>query len=126
MNYRVAGSDSEGVFFGLAVDPGRQSLAKGSAALCSTPPIPSTRPGLRLGFGISGLVTDRTTVRTRALVVTACRIHSGAFKLGDPAMCGTIASRTNGPAIDYLRIGLRRLEYRGVARHGDGTGLSWV
>ena len=30
MYYRVAGSDSEAVFFGLAVDPGRQSLAKGS------------------------------------------------------------------------------------------------
>lgn len=121
MYYRVAGSDSEGVFFGLAVDPGRQSLAKGSAALCSTPPIPSTRSGLRLGFGISGLVTDRTTVRTRALVVTACRIHFGAFKLGDPAMCGTIACRTNGPAIDYLRIGLRRLEYRGY--HSVGVAV---
>ena len=113
MYYRVAGSDSEGVFFGLALDRGRQSLAKGSAALCSTPPIPSTRSIMRLA--------DRTTVRTRALVVTARRIHFGAFKLGDPAMCGTIACRTNGPAIDYLRIGLRRLEYRGY--HSVGVAV---
>ena len=56
MYYRVAGSDSGGVFFGLAVDPGRQSLAKGSAALCSTPPIRSTRSVMRPGFGISGLL----------------------------------------------------------------------
>jgi hypothetical protein len=55
MYYRVAGSDSEVVFFGLALNPGRPSLAKGSAALSSTPPIPSTRSVMRPGFGISGL-----------------------------------------------------------------------
>ena len=35
-------------------------------------------------------------------------------------MCGIIACRTHGPAIDYLRIALRRLEYRGY----DSVGVA--
>ena len=35
-------------------------------------------------------------------------------------MCGIIACRTYGPAIDYLRIALRRLEYRGY----DSVGVA--
>jgi glucosamine--fructose-6-phosphate aminotransferase (isomerizing) len=42
-------------------------------------------------------------------------------------MCGIIACRTNGPAVDYLQVALRRLEYRGydsvgvALRTADGT-----
>ncbi len=35
-------------------------------------------------------------------------------------MCGIIACRTNRPAADYLRVGLRRLEYRGY----DSVGVA--
>ncbi|AQA02550.1 glutamine--fructose-6-phosphate transaminase (isomerizing) [Mycobacterium sp. MS1601] len=35
-------------------------------------------------------------------------------------MCGIIACRTHGPAVDYLLAGLRRLEYRGY----DSAGLA--
>jgi glucosamine--fructose-6-phosphate aminotransferase (isomerizing) len=35
-------------------------------------------------------------------------------------MCGIIACRTSGPAIDYLRIALKRLEYRGY----DSVGVA--
>lgn len=35
-------------------------------------------------------------------------------------MCGIIACPTHGPAIDYLRIALRRLEYRGY----DSVGVA--
>lgn len=40
-------------------------------------------------------------------------------------MCGIIACRTHRPALDYLRVGLQRLEYRGydsvgVAIQADG------
>jgi glucosamine--fructose-6-phosphate aminotransferase (isomerizing) len=35
-------------------------------------------------------------------------------------MCGIIACRTSGPAIEYLRIALRRLEYRGY----DSVGVA--
>ncbi|OBG86489.1 glutamine--fructose-6-phosphate transaminase (isomerizing) [Mycobacterium sp. E802] len=35
-------------------------------------------------------------------------------------MCGIIACRTDRPAIDYLRLGLRRLEYRGY----DSVGVA--
>jgi glucosamine--fructose-6-phosphate aminotransferase (isomerizing) len=36
-------------------------------------------------------------------------------------MCGIITCRTNQPAIDYLSIALRRLEYRGY--DSDGVAL---
>src|SRR5690242_5410500 len=42
------------------------------------------------------------------------------MRLGNPLMCGIIACRTSGPAIEYLRIALRRLEYRGY----DSVGLA--
>ncbi len=35
-------------------------------------------------------------------------------------MCGIIACRTNRPAVDYLRVALRRLEYRGY----DSVGIA--
>ncbi|MDH6196253.1 glucosamine--fructose-6-phosphate aminotransferase (isomerizing) [Mycobacterium frederiksbergense] len=35
-------------------------------------------------------------------------------------MCGIIACRTDRPAVDYLRVGLRRLEYRGY----DSVGVA--
>jgi glucosamine--fructose-6-phosphate aminotransferase (isomerizing) len=35
-------------------------------------------------------------------------------------MCGIIACRTNRPAVDYLRVALRRLEYRGY----DSVGVA--
>lgn len=35
-------------------------------------------------------------------------------------MCGIIACRTQRPAVDYLRVGLRRLEYRGY----DSVGIA--
>ncbi|MCW2588710.1 MAG: glucosamine--fructose-6-phosphate aminotransferase, isomerizing, partial [Mycobacterium sp.] len=35
-------------------------------------------------------------------------------------MCGIIACRTSGPAIEYLRVALRRLEYRGY----DSVGVA--
>jgi glucosamine--fructose-6-phosphate aminotransferase (isomerizing) len=35
-------------------------------------------------------------------------------------MCGIIACRTSGPAIDYLRVALKRLEYRGY----DSVGVA--
>lgn len=39
-------------------------------------------------------------------------------------MCGIIACRTDQPAIDYLRIGLRRLEYRGYDSVGIALGTT--
>jgi glucosamine--fructose-6-phosphate aminotransferase (isomerizing) len=35
-------------------------------------------------------------------------------------MCGIVACRTNQPAIDYMSIALRRLEYRGY----DSVGVA--
>jgi glutamine---fructose-6-phosphate transaminase (isomerizing) len=35
-------------------------------------------------------------------------------------MCGIVACRTNQPAVDYLTIALRRLEYRGY----DSVGVA--
>ncbi|WP_238395554.1 hypothetical protein, partial [Mycolicibacterium sp. CBMA 295] len=35
-------------------------------------------------------------------------------------MCGIIACRTTRSAVDYLRVGLRRLEYRGY----DSVGVA--
>lgn len=37
-----------------------------------------------------------------------------------PMMCGIIACRTEGSAVEYLRVGLRRLEYRGY----DSVGMA--
>lgn len=40
---------------------------------------------------------------------------------GGPMMCGIIACRTEGSAVEYLRVGgLRRLEYRGY----DSVGMA--
>ena len=37
-----------------------------------------------------------------------------------PMMCGIIACRTEGSAVEYLRVGLRRIEYRGY----DSVGMA--
>lgn len=39
-------------------------------------------------------------------------------------MCGIIACRTDRPAFDYLRVGLRRLEYRGYDSVGVALGTT--
>ncbi|MDV3128682.1 glutamine--fructose-6-phosphate transaminase (isomerizing) [Mycobacterium sp. 21AC1] len=39
-------------------------------------------------------------------------------------MCGIIACRTDRPAIEYLRVGLRRLEYRGYDSVGVALGTT--
>ena len=54
MYYRVAGSDSEAVFFGLAVDPGRQSLAAGIRDFGAAPfPGISMHPFIQLAFSFA-------------------------------------------------------------------------
>ena len=118
MYYRVAGSDSEGVFFGLALTIAGEGIG-GTVFDAADPVHPvGDAAGIR---DFRGWLPIAPPSGTRALVVTARRIHFGAFKLGDPVMCGIIACRTNGPAIDYLRIGLRRLEYRGY--HSVGVAV---
>jgi glucosamine--fructose-6-phosphate aminotransferase (isomerizing) len=56
----------------------------------------------------------------RVIVVTARRILHGELGSGGRVMCGIIACRTYAPAIDYLLIALRRLEYRGY----DSVGVA--
>jgi hypothetical protein len=69
----VANTDSEVVFLGLALHPGRRSLANGSASLGSTPvkslgstPVTRTRSVTKPGSGIPGLLRLSESLCTRS------------------------------------------------------------